>query len=214
MTRWLVLLMACAAPQKAVHEHAHGDDHHHGDAWDKTYVRGTGFRLEPNALLQQTAATLKPGVALDVGMGQGRNALHLASLGWKVTGVDTSREGNRIALERAAEKGVALDAIVGGIEDFDLGQNRYDLIALIYVGGADLAERVTAALKPGGVVVVEFFHRDMEASLGHRMGAFETGELERLFPNFQVLRSETVEDIADFGLKKSKLIRFVARKPL
>lgn len=212
MARWLwvVMVVACAAPQQA--QHAHGGDHH-GNAWDRTYARGTGFRLEPNALLQQTAASLPPGVALDVGMGQGRNALHLASLGWKVTGVDPSVEGNRIAREAAAAKGLTLDAVVGGIEDFDLGRERYDLVALIYVGGADLAERIIAALKPGGVVVVEFFHRDMEASLGHHMGAFETHELERLFPGFEVLRSETVEDVADFGLQRSKLVRFVGRKP-
>ena len=53
----------------------------------------------------------------------------------------------------------------------------------------------------------------VEAQFHHPMGAFGTGELEGLFSGFKVLRSEVVEDVADFGEKKAKLVRFVAQKP-
>jgi methylase of polypeptide subunit release factors len=47
----------------------------------------------PTALLVDTVKGKKPGVALDVGMGQGRNAVYLASQGWDVTGMDISQAG-------------------------------------------------------------------------------------------------------------------------
>ena len=146
-------------------------------------------------------------------MGQGRNAVFMATQGWSVTGVDTADEGIRIAKQHAAEAKVSLNAIVGDADAFDMGANTYDLIALMYVGGAELSERIKTALKPGGVVVVEYFHKDMEAQFHHPMGAFGTGELEGLFSGYKVLRSEVVEDVADFGDKKAKLVRFVAQKP-
>jgi SAM-dependent methyltransferase len=222
MLRTAVLALAlsgCATVSPATvttpaEEHPHpGERPHQGEhSWDATYARGTGFKREPNALLVSAVSGRTPGSALDVGMGQGRNALFLARAGWKVTGVDPALEGVRQAKEAARAAGVPLDAIAGTIEDYELGRERFDLIALLYVGGAELAQRISTALKPGGLVVVEYFHKDMERAFHHAMGAFDTGELERLFPTFEVLRSEVVEDTADFGLERSKLVRFVARK--
>lgn len=199
----LLILTACATtPKPQGHQHS----------WDTTYVRGTGFNLKPNALLTWAVDQHTPGTALDVGMGQGRNTVFLATKGWAVTGVDPSKEGLRIAREAASAAKVSIDAVQGDIDDFDMGVAKYDLVLLSYVGGADLAERITKALRPGGLVVVEFFHKDMEKNFRHSMGAYDTGELEKLYPNFEVLRSEVVEDIADFGLQKDKLVRFVGRK--
>jgi SAM-dependent methyltransferase len=52
-----------------------------------------GFATQPNALLVSNAEGHKPGRALDVGMGQGRNSIFLALKGWDVTGFDMSDEG-------------------------------------------------------------------------------------------------------------------------
>ncbi len=46
-----------------------------------------------------------PGRALDIGMGQGRNAVYLATQGWDVTGFDPSSEGVRIARSNAEKAG-------------------------------------------------------------------------------------------------------------
>jgi len=51
-----------------------------------------GFTGEPSALLIEAAKGLRPGVALDAGMGRGRNAVYLARQGWTVTGFDISGE--------------------------------------------------------------------------------------------------------------------------
>jgi hypothetical protein len=63
-------------------------------------IRYTAARPErcsrkPNQLLVEAVRHRKPGTALDVGMGQGRNAIFLAKEGWEVTGFDSADEGVR-----------------------------------------------------------------------------------------------------------------------
>ncbi|MFE1168540.1 class I SAM-dependent methyltransferase [Nocardiopsis sp. NPDC058789] len=67
--------------------------------WDDRYGGRTRlFSGEPNGVLVTELADLPPGQALDVGCGEGGDALWLARAGWLVTGVDISR----VALDRAA----------------------------------------------------------------------------------------------------------------
>ncbi len=205
---------APAAPASAQPSEGPTEGHHaDGHDWNSVYQRGSGFNPKANALLASAIEGRTPGAALDVGMGQGRNAVFLATRGWAVTGVDTAEEGLKVARANADAAHVKVNAVLDDVEHFDMGQARYDLVALMYVGGAELSERIKTALKPGGLVVVEYFHKDMEAGFHHSMGAFETGELERLFAGYTVVKSEVVEDVADFGQQKAKLVRFVAQKP-
>src|SRR5262245_4000274 len=74
-----------------------------GAFWSERYRAGTGFNLKPNRLLVEAVKEVKPGLALDVGMGQGRNALYLAQQGWEVTGIDLAGEGIRKAREQGKE---------------------------------------------------------------------------------------------------------------
>jgi 2-polyprenyl-3-methyl-5-hydroxy-6-metoxy-1,4-benzoquinol methylase len=76
------------------------------------------------------ARPLKPGTALDVGMGQGRNSIWLAQHGWEVTGFDLSDVGVKLARERAEKLGVKLNAVVQSAEEFDFGKNRWDMIVV------------------------------------------------------------------------------------
>ncbi len=206
--RWLLplLLVSCAtAPPKVVSK---------GLDWDEIYRRGADYSPGPNALLISAIQGRTPGAALDLATGQGRNAVFLASHGWSVTGVDLSQEGLRLANQNAAQAGLSITTVQQDIDQFDLGTERYDLVTLIYAGGGHLAPRIDAALKPGGLVVVEFFHTDMRSRWKRLIGAFETGELERRFKGYRVIRSEVVEDVADWwGPSKAKLVRFIAQKP-
>lgn len=207
-----------AAPESAAHateEHAQGagaHGHRGGAGWDAIYRDGTGFRVAPNQLLVDAVRGVAPGKALDVGMGQGRNAVFLAQQGWDVTGVDTSAEGLRIAHDSAAAAGVQVHGVLEDVATYDLGKGRWDLIALIYMGDRALLERIKAAVAPGGLVVIEWFHEDSNGYFPHPIQGFRTGELERAFAGFSVVRSETVEGVADFGQRPAKLVRFVARK--
>src|SRR5262245_7056977 len=146
-------------------------------------------------------------------MGQGRNAIHLARLGWDVTGMDPAEVGLAQARAAALAAKVRITPVLQTAEEFDWGEGRWDLIAFIYSGVRGLEKKARAALKPGGLVVVEAFHRD--AARGRQIGAgvvFETGELKALFRGLEVVRYEEPADVADYGQEKVRLVRLVARK--
>jgi SAM-dependent methyltransferase len=172
------------------------------------------FNIRPNAFLVEIAKTRKPGTALDVGMGQGRNAIWLAQQGWDVTGFDPAEKAVALAQDTAAKLGVKLNAEIKTMEAFDFGDRRWDLILLSYVGGRGMTEVLQRALKPGGVLVIEGFHRD--AAKGRPIGGgvvFDTGELPPLFPQLRVVRYEEPIADADFGQMKVRLVRYCAERP-
>jgi len=181
--------------------------------WNDVYRVSNSFKKTANQLLIDTVEHEKPGTALDIAMGQGRNALYLAERGWRVTGIDFADEPLRIARDAAARRQLSLDAVQGDIEQWDYGVDRWDLVAMIYAGADPrLVERLQRSIKRGGLFVLEFFADDGEPTR-FTHGGWPTGALARLFAgNWQILRDEVVEDVADWGLKKAKLQRFVARK--
>jgi SAM-dependent methyltransferase len=181
--------------------------------WNDVYRVSNSFKKAPNQLLIEAVEHEKPGTALDIAMGQGRNALYLAERGWRVTGIDFAEEPLRLAREAAARRKLTLDAIQGDIEHWDYGVERWDLVAMIYAGDdVPIVERLQRSIKRGGLFVLEFFADDGEPTR-LTAGGWPRGALARLFAgNWDVLRDDVVEDIADWGLKKAKLQRFVARK--
>ncbi|HLV75335.1 MAG TPA: class I SAM-dependent methyltransferase [Vulgatibacteraceae bacterium] len=131
--------------------------------WDARYSEHDRvWSGEPNAVLVEEAAGLEPGTALDLGCGEGADAVWLARRGWRVTAVDVSG----VALERAARHAEA--AGVGDRIDWqrrDLGtsfpEGTYDLVsaAFLHSPGEGLPrERIlrdaAAAVAPGGVLLV------------------------------------------------------------
>jgi len=162
----------------------------------------------PNGFLMEMVKGRKPGRALDVGMGQGRNALWLAQQGWDTTGYDPAEKAVALARETAAKAGVKLNSVVARDADFDMGVAKWDLILLSYVEIRDNAEKVMRALAPGGIVVAEYFHKDS----GGAPGGFADNELLRLFEKLRVIRYEDTEAVADFGMQQTRLVRLCAEK--
>src|SRR5580765_1849329 len=100
-----------------------------------------------------------------------------------------------------------------------MGVEAWDLIAAIYVHGVLLraADRVIAALRPGGALVVEGFHRDVgklgiEGITGGLLG-YKTNALLRHFLPLRVERYEDRIALADWRRIEAPIIRMVARKP-
>ena len=179
------------------------------DRWNDIFDQGRGFSSDPNRLLVETVKDRKPGAALELAMGQGRNALYLASQGWQVTGVDRSEHGMRRAREQAAERGLALETIVADIDEWDPGVDRFDLVTLLYAGDhAKWIAKIRASLRKGGLLIVEGWSKESpDSSIG-----FGDGQLAKLFEDYEILRDETVEDVPDWGRDHGTLVRFVARK--
>jgi len=180
--------------------------------FDKIYASSAPqFNTEPSAFLARAIEGLPPGKALDVAMGQGRNAILLARKGWEVTGYDVSPGGLAAAAAGAAKAGVRIDAVRKSHEEFDFGVARWDLIAMIFPGVSmddeGFLKRVRASLKPGGVLIVEQFNAPpIEGAKGPPNALFKT------FQDFRVLHYEDAVDTSDWGKTKARIGRIVAVK--
>ena len=123
------------------------------------------FTLEPNAFLVSTIKDLKPGKALEVAMGQGRNAVYLATKGWDVTGFDVAEEGMKIAEANAAKAGTHIKTVKASFEDFDYGKEQWDLIYFVYTDAPTVdpkyLARLREALKPGGLLLLDRPYRSI-----------------------------------------------------
>jgi SAM-dependent methyltransferase len=182
--------------------------------WNKEYAEGKALReKEPSALLVDAIRGRKPGTALDLGMGQGRNAVFLAAQGWKVTGVDLSDVAVEQAKKNAAARGVTIDGVVDNLDAFDFGKEQWDLITVFYMHSwhrrspTNPPKRIFDALRPGGLLVVEGF-----ADPPNQAG-LKTEELARVYGAMRILRSENVTDLAAWYVPEpTPLVRFVAEK--
>jgi thioredoxin reductase/SAM-dependent methyltransferase len=134
------------------------------DYWEERY--GSGKRVwsgNPNPHLVATAADLPPGTALDVGSGEGADAVWLASRGWKVTGVDISQAALDQAAQHAAEAGVDAAWLQADITAWDPAPARFDLVSAQYVhlprpARDALYRRLAAAVRPGGTLLIVGHH--------------------------------------------------------
>ncbi|GAB3476270.1 class I SAM-dependent methyltransferase [Amycolatopsis cihanbeyliensis] len=137
------------------------DTQHTRDAqfWDERYgSRDQLFSGEPNGVLVTEVSELPPGQALDVGCGEGADALWLARRGWQVTAVDISR----IALERAAEAGTDVTGRVawtrGDLTGIRPPAGAFDLVSVQYFPlprhHHAALHGLLAAVAPGGTLLV------------------------------------------------------------
>ena len=172
------------------------------------------FNTAPNTFLVGITNGLKRGRSLDVGMGQGRNTIYLAQQGWDSNGFDPADRAVAAAQEEARKLGVKITTQVARAEDFDWGEARWDLIVLSYVGAREYAANVIRSLRPGGMVVVEAFHRDATKTRSIGGGVvFDTNELLQIFTGLRVVHYEDREAVGDFGLVDTRVVRLAAVKP-
>ncbi len=136
--------------------------------WDRRYAEpGLAYGAEPNDFLVEAAQRYLPahGDVLSLGEGEGRNAIFLARRGLRVTGVDGSKVGLAKAAALARAQGVDLNLVVADLADYALGTAQWDAIVSIWchlppaVRGR-VHRAVAAALKPGGVFVLEAYTPD------------------------------------------------------
>ena len=142
-----------------------------GTAWDELYLQDERvWSGKPNGSLVVEVADLPPGCALDVGCGEGADAVWLSRHGWQVTGLDVSRVALDRAERYAQEAGVLVSWMHAGLVEADLPKGSFDLVSAQYAvllkTGASVAERVLAALvAPGGTLLV--VHHVVDAAHAH-----------------------------------------------
>jgi 2-polyprenyl-3-methyl-5-hydroxy-6-metoxy-1,4-benzoquinol methylase len=174
------------------------------DYYSRYYLdRKANFNHAPNRFLMEMVKGLQPGVALDYGMGQGRNSIYLASLGWQVWGFDPAEAGVAIAQRQAKDLGLTLHTAAVPDSEYDFGKERFDLILFSWTMPFVPVQKVLDSLKPGGIVVMECgtdFLRSRNAML-------------HLFDSLEIKHYEIVRDESDWeGRREVDIIRLVAKK--
>lgn len=123
---------------------------------DRYHKREWEPEREPNLFLVREFESRSPGGrTLDLACGEGRNAVWLASRGWRVTGVDFSAVALDRASRLAASRGVHVDWVRADVTRFALRPDSFALVAILYlqIPGADrrrALERAVAAMAKGG----------------------------------------------------------------
>jgi 2-polyprenyl-3-methyl-5-hydroxy-6-metoxy-1,4-benzoquinol methylase len=186
----------------------------------------TRFTTDPSAFLVAMTKDLRPGKALDVAMGQGRNVLYLASKGWDVTGFDIAEEGLKAAQESAAKSGLAIKTVKAGWDDFDFGREQWDLICFIYtdapVMDPGFVARVRDGLKKGGLLLMDRPYRSLDnPEPGWReTEADKANAWLKAWSDLQIVYYEDTIGVGDWQqtgvsrqeYKQLRLVRMLARK--
>jgi SAM-dependent methyltransferase len=128
--------------------------------WDRRY-RGTElvWTAQPNRFVVQELGELPPGRALDLGSGEGRNAVWLAERGWRVTAVDFSPVALDKARRLAQAREVTVDWVLADLRGYRPEPGAYHLVLVAYLH-LPPAERAVvlagavAALAPRGTLLV------------------------------------------------------------
>jgi SAM-dependent methyltransferase len=130
--------------------------------WDELYASTElVWTAEANRFVVAELADLAPGRALDLGTGEGRNAIWLAERGWQVTAVDFSAVGLAKAVKLAEKRGVTgVQWVEADLRVYRPGPAAYDLVLMAYIHlppedfGALLRTAAASALVPGGTLLV------------------------------------------------------------
>jgi tellurite methyltransferase len=128
-------------------------------AWNERYRSAErpkeDLEADPTPLVTETAAHLKPGKALDLACGAGRNAIWLAEHAWTVTAVDGARAAIEVLQKRASHRGLRVDAQIADLEkqEYRIEPAAWDLIAICYYLQRDLFDPAKLGVAPGGVLL-------------------------------------------------------------
>lgn len=196
------------------------------DSWDRRYAGAAYFYgTAPNRFVAEQLAGLPPGRGLFLGEGEGRNAVHAATLGHAVVAVDRSAEGRRKALRLARERGAEITYLLGDVAEVPWDGEPYDLAVLCFLHlppalRAAVHRRVTDALRPGGRLVLEAFRKEQ---LGRGSGGppdpqllYDLDDLRGDFPGLVWHRAEALEaDLAEGSGHRGRaaVLRLVGGKP-
>ncbi|MBD8703645.1 bifunctional NAD(P)/FAD-dependent oxidoreductase/class I SAM-dependent methyltransferase [Frigoribacterium sp. CFBP 13712] len=191
------------------HPHTTGGELFDAAYWEDRYgTEGWAWSGDPNAALVDEVAALTPGRALDIGSGEGGDAIWLARRGWTVTGTDIAVN----ALDKARARAEEVDAEAAGritweqhdITGWTPPRASYDLVTshFMHLPAADrdrVFRGLGEAVAPGGSVLIvghDLSDLDSDARrLHHPELMFGVDELVALFDpvEWTIVTAETRE---------------------
>jgi len=171
------------------------------EGWNRRYRESTLlWSPEPSRFLVQEVADLAAGRALDIGAGEGRNAIWLAEQGWRVTGVEFADVALDRARRIAADRDVEVDWGQADALQWSPEPAGFDLVLLIYLHFSQ--EEMTSVLRhaqdavaPGGTLLLIGHDR---SNLEHGYGGppdpallYEPDDVAAVLTDLKVVKAET-----------------------
>ena len=129
--------------------------------WDHRYGGDSNvWSGNPNGTLVAEVDAIPSGRALDIGAGEGGDAIWLAERGWTVTANDISAAGLARVAAEAERRGLAVDRLHADANDRDaFGERVFDLVSMQYGSIHRTPDRralsnLLGAVAPGGTLLV------------------------------------------------------------
>jgi hypothetical protein len=196
--------------------------------WDERFAQNEFvYGQEPNRFFKTEIDFLAEiGKALFPMEGEGRNACYAATIGWDVDAFDYSNAGKEKALRLCESKATSISYTLSKIEDYDFGEEQYDLIVLIFAHlhpsvRKTIHRKIVKALKPSGKIILEAFH-PKQLSESYPSGGPKNMEmlytLDLLKDDFKELSSSQGEELeielteGEYHKGKGFVTRFVGSK--
>lgn len=133
------------------------------ESWAEDALVDSGLSTEEQELLD--AFPTKQGDLLLLGVGGGREAIPLARMGFRVTGIDYVAAMVDRAKENATRRGVRIEGLVQEVSRLDVRKSAYDIVWLsraMYscvptrARRVAMVRRIARALRPGGLLICQF----------------------------------------------------------
>ena len=200
--------------------------------WDNRYgEEAYAYGESPNLYFMEKIAVLKPGKILLPAEGEGRNAVYAAMKGWKVTCFDISENGKKKAEHLAEKNGVHIKYILSSVDEIELKDQSFDVIALIFahfpIGARQIYhQKFSAFLKPQGHLILEAFskkHHQFQQSnpkaggLKEESMLYDTRMLISDFPDYDLLELYEADVELNEGLYhvgSASVVRFFGKKEI
>ncbi len=195
------------------------------EIWNQRYEqRGAVWGVGANEFVADRLAGEQPCRVLDLGSGQGRNAIWLAQQGHQVTAVDVSDVATAQGVQIASEAGVEVNFVAADLATWEPEAESFDLVVLAYLQAPESSRKAVhakaaRAFAPGGRVFIVAHHRD---NLEHGIGGppmievlFDEEGVAADFVDFDIIENNRVvrhvekDDIAGDALD----LVFIAAKP-
>ncbi len=168
--------------------------------WDSrystdSYVYGTDVNEFVASSLEQAAVRAGARV-VELACGEGRNAVYLARQGFQVTAVDSSRVGLEKTLTLAARHGVTVETVCADALAWR-PEAPFDVLVTTWFHvhpdrKNDLFRAITNAMRPGGMLIAEWFHPDQR-----RKGFTSGGPPD---PDMMFTKEELIDGLSGFSI--------------
>jgi len=180
--------------------------HQNSNNFDDWYKSHPNYYSHPSDGLIKCVKdyAIDPCKTLDVGCGQGRNALWLASKGFQVVAMDNSRVAIETLKKAARDQRLQIDARLADIRSFDFGSEQFGLVVILttlnhidpeYIPAC--CKKIIESLTSKGIIYCVAFttedpgfkgHSEISSECSHTVNHyFSPGELQRLFSKLEIL---------------------------